>query len=67
MAELTGKTIGDYQVGALIDQAGGGLVYQGVQASSNRPVAIKTLNPDTAGDYQHPDISQFNIVPARYP
>ena len=67
MVKLTGKTIRDYQVCALIDQVGGGLVYQDVRASSNRPVAIKILKPDTAGDYQHPDISQFNIVPARYP
>jgi hypothetical protein len=38
-------------------------------------IPYEDLTPDTlklpprqkAGDYQHPDISQFEIVPARYP
>ena len=31
------------------------------------PDPLKLPPRQKAGDYQHPDISQFEIVPARYP
>jgi serine/threonine protein kinase len=44
--DLTGVTLGDFQVESLIGQGGMGSVYLARQISLNRPVAIKVLKPD---------------------
>jgi serine/threonine protein kinase len=50
MTELTGKTIGQYQLIELIDQNGTTHVYKGFQPSTSRYVAVKILAPVLAGD-----------------
>jgi hypothetical protein len=44
--DLTGKTLGDFQVERLLGRGGMGEVYLARQISLNRPVALKVLRPD---------------------
>jgi serine/threonine protein kinase len=44
--DLTGVTLGDFQVERLLGQGGMGEVYLARQTSLNRPVALKVLRPD---------------------
>jgi serine/threonine protein kinase len=48
MSELIGKTIGQYQLVAEINETGSALVYKGFQPAVNRYVAVKTLKPSAA-------------------
>lgn len=48
MADLTGQTLGEYQLVELVDQAGTALVYKGFQPNMNRYVAVKVLSPSLA-------------------
>ncbi len=50
MADLIGKTIGDYKILETLDDVGDVVVFKGLQLSSNRPVAIKAINLDEAKD-----------------
>jgi len=45
---LVGTTIGDVEIVRLIGEGGMGRVYEGVQASPRRPVAVKVLRPGPA-------------------
>ena len=44
--DLTGRTLGDFQVERLLGRGGMGEVYLATQISLNRPVALKVLRPD---------------------
>ncbi len=46
IGDLTGTTIGDFQVERLLGRGGMGEVYLATQVSLNRPVALKVLRPD---------------------
>jgi len=48
--DLTGKTLGDFQVERLLGQGGMGEVYLARQTSLDRPVALKVLRPEWAND-----------------
>lgn len=50
MSDLTGKTIGAYQLVELINESGDALVYKGFQPNMNRYVAVKVLKPGVARD-----------------
>jgi serine/threonine-protein kinase len=58
LGDLTGLTLGDFQVDRLLGRGGMGEVYLATQISLNRPVALKVLRPDflTKGAY----LSRFN-------
>src|SRR5262249_43975323 len=43
-------TLGDYEVSEVLGQGGMGLVLKAFDAALRRPVAIKVLTPDFAGD-----------------
>lgn len=47
---LIGKTIGGYRIVRYIARGGMGVVYEGLQISLDRPVAIKILYPHLADD-----------------
>jgi serine/threonine protein kinase len=49
MTDLTGKTIGQYQLIEVIHR-GQNTIYKGFQPSMNRYVAVKVLNPSLAAD-----------------
>jgi serine/threonine-protein kinase len=53
MGDLSGLTLGDFQVERLLGRGGMGEVYLATQVSLNRPVALKVLRPDylTKGTY----------------
>ena len=46
LGDLTGSTLGDFQVEQLLGRGGMGEVYLATQLSLNRPVALKVLRPD---------------------
>ena len=46
LGDLTGTTLGDFQVERLLGRGGMGEVYLATQLSLNRPVALKVLRPD---------------------
>ena len=48
--DLTGVTLGDFQVEKLLGRGGMGEVYLATQVSLNRPVALKVLRPDFASN-----------------
>jgi serine/threonine-protein kinase len=50
MAGLIGKTIGNYQLVEMLDDAGDVVVFKGVQVSTKRSVAIKAVNLDEVKD-----------------
>ena len=50
MSELTGKTIGQYQIVELIEDTDASLIYKGFQPNMNRYVAVKILKPNLARD-----------------
>lgn len=47
---LIGKTVAGYRIDRYIARGGMGVVYQGVQVSLDRPVAVKILYPHLADD-----------------
>ncbi len=47
---LTGKTVGDYEVGGILGEGGMGTVYRARQVSLKRRVALKVLPPNLAQD-----------------
>lgn len=49
---LTGKTIGDYEVGGILGEGGMGTVYRAKQASLKRRVALKVLPPNLSSNPQ---------------
>jgi serine/threonine-protein kinase len=46
IGDLTGSTVGDFQVERLLGRGGMGEVYLATQLSLNRPVALKVLRPE---------------------
>src|SRR5207253_1197022 len=44
--DLSGRTLGDFQVERLLGRGGMGEVYLALQVSLDRPVALKVLRPD---------------------
>ena len=46
LADLTGVTLGDFQIEKLLGRGGMGEVYLATQLSLNRPIALKVLRPD---------------------
>jgi len=50
MTDLIGRTIGDFRLDELIDDAGNASIYRGVQISTNRAVAVKVLKPEAASN-----------------
>ena len=48
--DLTGVTLGDFQVEKLLGRGGMGEVYLATQLSLNRPVALKVLRPNLASN-----------------
>jgi serine/threonine protein kinase len=46
VVDLTGRTLGDFQIERLLGRGGMGEVYLATQVSLNRPVALKVLKPD---------------------
>ena len=48
--QLTGKTVGDYEVGGILGEGGMGTVYRARQVSLKRRVALKVLPPNLAND-----------------
>lgn len=50
MADLIGRTIGDYQLVEMLDDAGDVVVFKAVQAGTNRSVAFKAVNLDETKD-----------------
>ena len=46
--DLTGTTLGDFQVNRLLGRGGMGQVYLATQISLNRPVAIKMIHAGRA-------------------
>ncbi len=55
MSELIGKTIGQYQLVAEINETGSALLYKGFQPALNRYVAVKILKPSAA---RRPEVVQ---------
>src|SRR5437660_8136508 len=49
-ADLTGRTLGDFQIQRRLGQGGMGHVYLAEQISLKRKVALKILKPDLAAD-----------------
>ncbi len=49
---LTGKTIGDYEVGGILGEGGMGTVYRAKQVSLKRRVALKVLPPNLSSNPQ---------------
>ena len=50
MTDLTGQTLGEYQLVELIDPGGTAVVYKGFQPNMNRYVAVKVLSPSLVQD-----------------
>ena len=50
MQDLSGTTIGQYELHSLLGRGGMASVYRTYQPSMERPVAIKVLSPDLASD-----------------
>lgn len=46
MSQLTGKTLGEYQLTELISQSGNTILFKAFQPSKNRYLAVKVLTPD---------------------
>ena len=49
---LTGKTIGDYEIGGILGEGGMGTVYRAKQISLKRRVALKVLPPNLSANPQ---------------
>ena len=49
---LTGKTIGDYEIGGILGEGGMGTVYRAKQISLKRRVALKVLPPNLSSNPQ---------------
>jgi formylglycine-generating enzyme required for sulfatase activity/tRNA A-37 threonylcarbamoyl transferase component Bud32 len=49
---LTGKTVGDYEVGGILGEGGMGTVYRAKQISLKRRVALKVLPPNLSSNAQ---------------
>lgn len=49
---LTGKTVGDYEVGGILGEGGMGTVYRAKQVSLKRRVALKVLPPNLSSNPQ---------------
>ena len=50
MAELIGRTIGNYRIESLLGTGGMGQVYLGVHLHLNRPAAVKVMHQHLAGE-----------------
>src|SRR5437870_9085543 len=50
MADLTGRTLGDFQILRRLGQGGMGQVYLAEQVSLKRKVALKLLKPELAAN-----------------
>ncbi len=55
--ELVGRTLGDYEIEAKIDEHGFGAIYRAVQTSMGRTVRLYVMSPDAAAD--GPSVQKF--------
>jgi serine/threonine protein kinase len=52
-AELVGKALGDYEVGAVLARGQTGIIFHGRHVAEDRPVAVKVLYPSVSGSDQN--------------
>lgn len=54
--DLTGKTVGGYEITGILGKGGMGIVYKATQTSLHRNVALKVLSPTLARDQKFVDL-----------
>jgi serine/threonine protein kinase len=63
MAELIGRTLGDYRIEAHLGRGATGEVYRGAHRNRTHPAAIKVLSPSLSGDPGFPPRFRASMRP----